>query len=403
MSHRDRLFAFARQEGFQVTEGSDRVILEGVPCLLESQEVGLCAIEKSFNPTDGTPTNTVGGDFHAARIVFPPGAAPAVYQADGNPLGNRIGAAPDGVSWIDISIKSGTEKNPQNDPTVWHLLHRYAKWIIGAAKAHELRGDHSPETREVFRIPNTFEGRAGVGPMQQRIRDQSVAIIGLGGTGSYVLDLLAKTPVAAIHLCDDDEMDWHNFMRAPGAPTRGEIDSQRNGPPKKVDYYHRKYAPFRHGIQAHAIRVGDAAEFSAFLAEHPIDFAFVSIDQRGEGDAPRQDEVYATLSEAGVPYIDSGISLKLEDDRIRGAVTTSSYASGSSDWESAIPNARVTGDRPGYRNIQLPEANALAAALAVMEWRRLTDQYVNGTESFLHKFRLENARVKWARQNHESP
>lgn len=37
--------------------------------------------------------------------------------------------------------------------------------------------------------------------------------------------------------------------------------------------------------------------------------------------------------------------------------------------------------------------NALAATLAVMEWRRRTGQYVDESTSFLHKFRLEKARV----------
>ena len=62
-------------------------------------------------------------------------------------------------------------------------------------------------------------------------------------------------------------------------------------------------------------------------------------------------------------------------------------------WKDAIPNARIEGSVPGYRNVQLPEVNALAAALAVMEWRRRTDQYVSESASFLHRFRLETPRI----------
>jgi hypothetical protein len=43
-----------------------------------------------------------------------------------------------------------------------------------------------------------------------------IGIVGLGGTGSYVLDLVAKTPVPAIHLFDGDEFLQHNAFRAPG-------------------------------------------------------------------------------------------------------------------------------------------------------------------------------------------
>ena len=59
------------------------------------------------------------------------------------------------------------------------------------------------------------------------------------------------------------------------------------------------------------------------------------------------------------------------------------------EWKDAIPNARARGDLPGYRNVQLPEVNAMAASLAVMEWRRRTGQYISESPSFLHKFLLE--------------
>ena len=117
------------------------------------------------------------------------------------------------------------------------------------------------------------------------------------------------------------------------------------------------------------------------------------IDQRKDCDSPRQDVVYAALTEAKIPFIDSGVSITLENDSIRGSVTTSAYAAGSLDWRDAIPNAKVEGNTPGYRNVQLPEVNAMAAALAVMEWRRRTGQYVSVSTSFLHKFRLEKPRV----------
>ena len=133
--------------------------------------------------------------------------------------------------------------------------------------------------------------------------------------------------------------------------------------------------------------------FHEFLSDHPIDFAFVCIDQLTEGDSPRQDVVYYALSEAEVPFIDSGVSITVEDRAVTGAVTTSFYDAGSLEWKCAIPNSKVESDVPGYRNVQLPEVNALAASLAVMEWRRRTGQYVSKSASFLHKFRLEKPSI----------
>ena len=244
-----------------------------------------------------------------------------------------------------------------------------------------------------FKIPNTFEARAALGPVQDRIRDQRIAIIGLGGTGAYVLDLIAKTPVPEIHLLDADDVDWHNFMRAPSAPTADEIESLRKYPLSKVTYYHSKYSSLREGIYAHAERVDGSSMFTKFLSAHPVDFAFVCIDQRKDSDSPRQDVVYAALSEAGIPFIDSGVSIALDNGAIRGAVTTGAYSAGCLAWKDGVPNARVRGDLPGYRNVQLPEVNALAASFAVMEWRRRTGQYVAESTSSLYKFRLEKLRI----------
>ena len=59
-----------------------------------------------------------------------------------------------------------------------------------------------------------------------------VAIIGLGGTGGYILDFVAKTPVKQIRLFDPDVFLSHNAFRAPGAPMLEELRDA----PKKVDY-----------------------------------------------------------------------------------------------------------------------------------------------------------------------
>ncbi len=160
-----------------------------------------------------------------------------------------------------------------------------------------------------------------------------------------------------------------------------------------MDYYHSKYTSLRKGIHPHVVRVDSPSMFREFLSAHPIDYAFVCIDQLTEGDSPRQDVVYCALSAAAVPFIDSGVSITVEGRAVRGAVTTSFYNAGSMAWKDAIPNAKVEGNVPGYRNVQLPEVNALAASLAVMEWRRRTEQYVSESTSFLHKFRLETPRI----------
>ena len=393
MCRKDRLSTFAEQIGFTVKVGPDIIVAEGVPCLLANRKVGSCTIEKSYDPESGQPDSRIGDAAHAVRITPNESHDGLVYDADGTCIGNHIGG--DRRTWSNISIRKGSQDSPEDDVSPSDVIHRYAKQIVGAVSA---AGYHRPSALTVpnpFKIPNTSEARAGIESIQNRIRDQRIAIVGLGGTGAYVLDLIAKTPVSEIHLLDADHADWHNFMRAPGAPTADEVASQQAAPFVKVEYYHSKYAFLREGIHAHAVRVDSSTMFAEFLSVHPVDYAFVCIDQRADSDSPRQDVVYAALSEAGVPFIDSGVSITLDNCAVGGAITTGAYAAGSLAWQQGVPNASVRGNLPGYRNVQLPEVNALAASLAVMEWRRRTGQYVSESPSSLHKFRLETPRIKW--------
>ena len=395
MSRKDRLTAFAKQIGFEVEDQSesDPSVSQAVrvPCLLLNGILGTCNIETSYDPATGKPDNRVGGDVHAVKVTIYAKYDGRVYHADGSPVGNLVGG--DGETWSNISIKRGAPGRPEPDETAHDLLHRYAKHVVGAVAAVGHSEIVSHALPDPFHIPNTFEARAGIASVQDHIRGDRIAIIGLGGTGAFLLDLIAKTPLSEIHLFDSDCVDWHTLMRAPGVPTAEELEQVRAGSLLKVDYYRSKYPAFRDGIHAHPVRVESPGMFAEFVAEHPIDFAFICIDQLTEGDSARQDAVYRAVSAAGVPFIDSGVSITIEDCAVRGAVTTTAYEAGSDMWEGAVPNARLHGDDLGYRNVQLPEVNAAAALFAVMEWRRRTGQYVSETPSFYQKFLLEKGLI----------
>ena len=345
MSLNDRLSAFSEQVGFVVEVETETIRAVKVPCLLSDGVVGFCTIETSYEPTTGKPDRRIGGDIHAVRITVDNELDGLVYHADGPPIGNQIDG--DGKTWSNISIKKGGQGRPEEDGSAFDLLHRYAKQIVGAVTAAGDTEIPALATSSPFKIPNTFEARSGLTPIQDRIRDQRIAIIGLGGTGAYVLDLVAKTPVKEIHILDFDDVKWHNFMRAPGAPTTEEIESKREAGLRKVEYYHSKYLSLREGIQPHAIRVESVTAFLDFVEVNPIDYAFVCVDQLAEGDSSRQDVIYSALAEAGVPFVDSGVSITLKDSSVMGAVTTSAYEAGSVAWKDAVPNARVEGDIPG--------------------------------------------------------
>ena len=76
----------------------------------------------------------------------------------------------------------------------------------------------------MFRYLDTASSRAGISLLTGKLAVPKVAIVGLGGTGAYILDLVAKTPVSEIHLFDGDD-----FLRttpsARRAPRRSRTDA----------------------------------------------------------------------------------------------------------------------------------------------------------------------------------
>lgn len=71
--------------------------------------------------------------------------------------------------------------------------------------------DSANET--VFQYIDTNSSRANIEMINMKLERQKIAIIGLGGTGAYILDMVAKTPVKEIHLFDGDSFDQHNAFR----------------------------------------------------------------------------------------------------------------------------------------------------------------------------------------------
>ena len=88
------------------------------------------------------------------------------------------------------------------------LLSGYAQKIEPGATAKTFRPvAAAAEEETVFKYIDTASTRAEIGAVTAKLATvKKVAIVGLGGTGSYVLDLVAKTPVGEIHLFDGDDV-----------------------------------------------------------------------------------------------------------------------------------------------------------------------------------------------------
>src|SRR5262249_37842659 len=56
---------------------------------------------------------------------------------------------------------------------------------------------------------DTASSRAKITALSAKLELQKIAIVGLDGTGSYVLDLIAKTPLLEIHMFNGDAFSQH--------------------------------------------------------------------------------------------------------------------------------------------------------------------------------------------------
>lgn len=238
------------------------------------------------------------------------------------------------------------------------LIAPHATRVEPAVTALTYRTIIDEDADSPFAYPDTFSTRGRIAAVSAKLKVRRVAIIGLGGTGAYILDLVAKTPVGEIHVFDGDRFHLHNAFRSPGAATEGVLIVA----PYKVDYYAGIYSAMHTGILPHAIymTVDTTSELSGF------DFVFIAID---DGDARKI--IVAALEEAGVAFIDVGMGLHSVDDTIGGQVRTTLSTPGRRDHlYQRVPLAGAEVDNAYDANIQIADLNALNATMAVIRWKK---------------------------------
>lgn len=270
--------------------------------------------------------------------------------------------------------RSFSSKPPDGYTDYYHKMTTYVTMISGHAEqidpsvtARTFQVIESADGGSPFNYIDNASGRAGITAHSKKLDLAKVAILGLGGTGSYVLDLVAKTPVLEIHIYDGDWFVQHNAFRSPGAASVEELRARQ----RKVDYYQGKYAPMRRGIVPHPVYVDETNvhELRGF------DFVFLCMDGR-----PGKEAVIRKLEEFGVPFIDTGMGIEDSEDGLRGVlrVTTSTPGQRSHVWDKRrIPFANGDADDIYASNIQVADLNALNAVLAVIRWKKYFGFYAD--------------------------
>jgi ThiF family len=199
----------------------------------------------------------------------------------------------------------------------------------------------------------------------EKLKIGRVAIVGLGGTGSYVLDFIAKTPVREIHLFDRDVFLQHNAFRGPGAPSIEQLQAQ----PVKVQHWADEYGKMHRHIVPHPYDL-DAANAHELAG---MDFVFLCID-RGTA----KPVLIETLENLGIPFIDVGMGIQEVDGSLLGMLRTTTSTPSQREHvhtKHRIPLTDADGEEEYESNVQVAELNALNATIAVIKWKKLLGFY----------------------------
>jgi hypothetical protein len=230
------------------------------------------------------------------------------------------------------------------------------------ANPYTFRMVDSSVSDSVFKLHDTLTSRAEITELSAKFKNDVIAVIGLGGTGAYVLDFLVKTPVREIRAYDPDPFHVHNAFRSPGKLKQTELGKT------KAEVYRSRYDNFRTGFSVEPKFV-DSSCGENFEG---VTFAFVCVDKGSS-----RSGIFDLLISKGIPYIDVGMGLNRKKGPLNGMLRTTYYSAEDGPIVREKQLAEVS-DNPDdlYRaNIQISELNALNACLAIIRFKQLRGFY----------------------------
>lgn len=351
-----------QNEGYDIEVRDGFLLVRSVPHLNSKQELLSGVLISKLN-LSGDKTDKV--DDHVAHWM---GEHPC--HADGSKISSIENSS--GPQDFGNGVRSNfTFSAKANYRDYHHKITTYIGRITGEANRIDqdatarvyppIRAEGSDS---VFKYIDTASSRAGIGAVNAKLAGKRIGIAGLGGTGVYVLDFVAKTHVAEIRVIDGDVFSQHNAFRAPGAPSL----EQLRGRPHKVVHFGELYSNMRNGVVIHNVFLDES---NLHLLDG-LDFVFVCIDR---GTMKRR--VIEHLSAKNTPFVDVGMGVVLNGDRLGGIVRATMSTPGTR--ASAAPHISYSdedGEVNEYAtNIQISELNALNAAVAVLQFKKLFGLY----------------------------
>jgi len=352
-------------DGFSVRVTDKYLIVSDIPYLIDDGTIKTDGMIASALERDGEGRAKRPHD-HTVNFF---GEKPPCDNA-GRPLDIHAG---DGTFMIDgrkALIYCSRHKHGGEYADFYEKMTSYISFI--SAPAH--RADDKATARlnrppidetedSVFVYGDSGTSRNGTGDLAARLEGRKVAIVGLGGTGGYVLDFVAKTPVSEIRLFDGDKFYSHNAFRAPGAASQSSFEIP------KVEYFNSIYSVMRKGIRPNAVNL-DADNLSSLYG---VDFVFLCLDE-----PQAKGPIIRYLQENGISFVDMGMNIERRDGTLGGAIRTTFCSADEEGRQNAQKYINMQGGMSNNMydaNIQIAELNALNAALAVIRWKRHCGYY----------------------------
>jgi hypothetical protein len=354
------------EKGYAVAFDSNYLVIRDIPYLDIDRKVQIGAIVTKLVFVDH---ERVTQDDHQ---IFFAGSIP--HSLDGKPVPNLAGG-PTQLALSEASKDVVVQRSFSNKPKAtgkfqdfFEKIESYIALISGPAielhhaDPYTFRAVEEVIYDTVFKFHDTLTSRAEITDLSAKFKDDVIAVIGVGGTGAYVLDFLVKTPVREIRAFDLDPFYVHNAFRSPG-----KLDPTELGKPK-AEVYQSRYEHFRTGLSV-TRKLIDATCSDDLKG---VTFAFVCVD-KGLARAG----IFDLLISKGIPFIDVGMGLKRKNGSLNGMLRTTYYSveHGQKVREKGLAELVDTPDDLYRTNIQISELNALNACLAIIRFKQLRGFY----------------------------
>lgn len=354
-----------RDEGYNITVSGAYVFIHDIPYVNNRKEIMKGVLVSTLNLCNGFSTSIP--DTHVIDFI---GDHPC------NKDGSLIKAIQH--STLDRIIMEGVVINHSfsNKPAEGYLdyyqkVKRYADIISAPAKSLDrnitektFKVIPSDEHDSIFRYVDTHSSRANISQLNMKFVGQRIAIVGLGGTGSYVLDLVSKVPVKEIHLFDGDNFQPHNAFRSPGAASISSLENQIS----KVEYYSSIYSEMHTGIIPHKEYL---SKDNISLLDN-MTYVFICIDK-----GPIKKELLKFLIDSNTVFIDVGMGVSVVDNYLTAMLRVTTGTSEKNDHLSQRISTSDNEDNEYASNIQIADLNSLNASLAVIKWKKLSGFYLD--------------------------